>query len=197
MEPILKDLSLKSASLISLVLIGSTAIVLWLMNRVVYCTCGYIKLWQSNSWSSENSQHLLDWYTLSHVIHGFIFYWLLQRFVPKWSIGTKMLMALMIEIVWEIWENTEFVISRYREVTASLHYDGDSIVNSVSDILACLVGFWLARTLPWWQAMLVVIIMEIGAALIIRDNLTLNVLMLIYPWQLIKNWQLELAPPLP
>ncbi|HYD35205.1 MAG TPA: DUF2585 family protein [Vitreimonas sp.] len=167
------------------------------MNRVVYCTCGYIKLWQSNSWSSENSQHLLDWYTLSHVIHGFIFYWLLQRFVPKWSIGTKMLMALMIEIVWEIWENTEFVISRYREVTASLHYDGDSIVNSVSDILACLVGFWLARTLPWWQAMLVVIIMEIGAALIIRDNLTLNVLMLIYPWQLIKNWQLELAPPLP
>jgi hypothetical protein len=159
------------------------------LGRVIICSCGYIKFWHGSTWSSENSQHITDWYTFSHIIHGFIFYYL-GKFVLKLSLFQSFLVALGIASLWEIFENTNFVINRYREATISLHYYGDSILNSLTDILAMVLGFYLAKKLPAWMIVLLMFVMEIGVGFAIRDNLSLNVLMLIHPFQDIKAWQM-------
>ncbi len=174
-------------------LVTATIFILHQMGRLWYCACGYIKFWHGAIWSSENSQHIADWYTFSHLIHGFIFYWLLQKFLPKTSIGLRMVLAILVEVSWEILENSSFIIDRYRESTVSLDYYGDSIVNAFSDIIACLIGFWLARKLPVWLSLTLVIIFEIVVGYIIRDNLALNIIMLVHPLESIKTWQLGLS----
>jgi hypothetical protein len=154
------------------------------------CECGYIKLWTSLSGRFEDSQHLTDWYTFSHIIHGFIFYYLSKLIFKKLTPFQRFLLALVVEASWEIFENSNFMINRYQDSTISQQYFGDSIINSISDILAMTFGFFLATKLPTKIIIILIILMEFTVGYFIRDNLTLNIIMLVYPSEAIKNWQL-------
>ncbi|MFV0298704.1 MAG: DUF2585 domain-containing protein [Hyphomicrobiaceae bacterium] len=166
-----------------------TALVLHAMGHVLICSCGIVKLWDGVVNSPESSQHLTDWYTLTHVLHGLIFYLLACWVLPRASLGNRFVAATLVEAGWEILENSPWVIERYRSTTISLNYYGDSIINSMSDILAMMVGFWLARCLPVYVSIALFFVIEIALAYTIRDNLTLNVLMLVWPVEAIRHWQ--------
>lgn len=176
-------------------ILAGVAAIQFAIGRLWICACGYVSLWHGDVWSSGNSQHLTDWYTLSHLAHGFVFYALLRWLRPGWSVAWRAVAALVIEGAWEVVENTSLIIDRYREVTASLDYYGDSIVNSFGDGVAMLAGFFLAARLPVAASVVIVIGMEALAGWMIRDNLVLNVLMLIWPIDAVREWQMQGAPP--
>jgi hypothetical protein len=166
-----------------------TAYQLRSQGRLWWCSCDYLLIWSGDPWSSDNSQHLLDPYSFTHVLHGFIFCGLLALIVPRLSPVWQLWLAVSIEAVWEVVENSEFVIRRYREETAALGYHGDTIINSLADILLCGIGFVLARHLGFRRTFALFVLTEVGLAIWIRDNLSLNILMLIYPIDAVKEWQ--------
>jgi hypothetical protein len=165
----------------------AAAAILVAMGRHPICTCGSVALWVGQRDSPQTSQMLADWYSLSHVVHGLLFYALLWLVARRWPV--RFLAALAIEASWEVIENTPMVIDRYRETTAALGYTGDSVINSLSDIAMMVLGFLLARKLPLWTSIVLILALEIVPLLVIRDNLTLNVLALIAPNAAIQAWQ--------
>ena len=179
------------------------AVALWLaigaillaMGRVPICTCGTIKLWWGVVQSAENSQHIADWYSFSHVIHGLLFYFFAHVLWRRWKLlgGKPAVWALPIAVafegLWELLENSPLIIDRYRAVTVSFGYEGDAVINSLSDIGFMALGFWIASKLPWKASLALAIAFELFTLFVIRDNLTLNVLMLVYPMEAVRSWQ--------
>jgi hypothetical protein len=172
------------ASAIAIVCV--TALLEIAMGRTLTYRNGPIRLWVSE----VHSQQVSDWYTFSHVIHGALFYGITHLTMGPASLGLRAAVAAGIEATWESYENTDTVINRYRTATIALGYYGDSVVNSMSDILACMLGFLLASRLRWWWTVSWVVAAEVVVALVIRDNLTLNIIMLIWPIEAIKRWQM-------
>ena len=165
------------------------------MGRLLFGPDGRFGFFEWNIWSREQSQRLVDPYSFSHVVHGLLFYtllWLVARRVPA---RYRFLAAVCLEAGWEILENSPIIINRYRTVTIALGYEGDSIVNSASDVLMMSVGFFVASRVKPWMSVLLVLALEIGLLLWVRDNLTLNILMLIYPVAAIRTWQMAGKPP--
>lgn len=174
---------------LALLIVAVAAAIELAMGRHPICTCGSIELWVGARDSPKTSQMLADWYSLSHIVHGLLFYAALWLLLRRWPVGQRFVAALIVEAAWEVVENTPLVIDRYRQTTAALGYSGDSIVNSVSDMLMMTVGFLAARKLPAWASVLLLIALELIPLFTIRDNLTLNVWNLLAPNPHIAAWQ--------
>ena len=162
---------------------------LFLFGQPAICECGYVKWWEGVVLSAGNSQHLTDWYSYSHIIHGILFYALITYFFPKMSVWMRLLVATGIEAAWEILENTPMVINHYREQALAQGYTGDSSINSISDTLMMMLGFILARKWAVWAVIALALFLELWVAYEIRDNLTLNIMNLLHQFDFISSWQ--------
>ncbi|MES2119825.1 MAG: DUF2585 family protein [Pseudomonadota bacterium] len=182
-------MSSRRALLFALLILGAATTLLLAMGRHPICTCGSVGLWVGQRDSAQTSQMLADWYSLSHIVHGLIFYALLRLAAPRLALEWRFLIALFVEAAWEVTENTPMIIDRYRETTAALGYTGDTVINSLSDMLMMAVGFLLARKLPLWAAVAALVVLEVVPLFVIRDNLTLNIIALIAPNPAIQAWQ--------
>jgi hypothetical protein len=169
--------------------LAGTAYQLRGQGRLWWCSCDYLLIWSGDAWSADNSQHLSDPYSFTHMLHGFVLCGILALVAPRLSMTWRLFAAISVEALWELLENSEFVIRRYREGTAALGYHGDTIVNSLGDIVICGLGFLLARYLGFRRALAVFIVTEVVLLFWIRDSLLLNVLMLVYPLDAVRDWQ--------
>lgn len=169
---------------------ATTAYALHLEGRLWLCSCGTVRFWTGDIWSAENSQQLFDPYSFTHLLHGFIFCGLLAWLAPRTAFISRAVVALGFEALWEIAENTDAVIERYRGSTAAVGYHGDTVLNSLGDILCFAAGFVLARILGFRRSAAVFALVEALLLVWIRDGLILNVIMLIYPLEGIRAWQM-------
>jgi hypothetical protein len=185
--PSISDIRPRHWAVVVVILAVMAAINLW-GGRLLICSCGYVEFFHA-ALDAGNSQHIADWYTLSHIIHGFLFYWIGSLVLKGRPPGERLILAVAIEAAWEVFENSPMVIDRYREATIALGYTGDSVINSVSDVAWMALGFAFARRVPVWVTVAVAVAFELLALAVIRDNLTLNVLMLVHPFDAIKAWQ--------
>lgn len=163
--------------------------ILFLFGQPLICACGTVRFWQGIGSAFADSQQLADWYTFSHIIHGVLFYLLVWALLPQWPVWKRLVLALGIEVGWEILENTPWVIAHYRAQAIAATYAGDSILNSVSDSLAALVGFLFASRVPLWASVALVVVLEVWVGYTIHDNLTLNILNFIHPLSAVTAWQ--------
>jgi hypothetical protein len=166
------------------------ALALHLEGRLWICACGTVRLWVGQICSSDNSQHILDPYAFTHILHGFLFFWLISWLLPRLRPAWQLWLAVAVEAAWEVFENTNFIIQRYREGTAALGYNGDTVVNSLGDLVCCLAGFLIARQLGWRRSIVAFVVLELILIVWIRDSLLLEILMLIYPIDSLKAWQM-------
>lgn len=176
-----------------LVIAGILAITLFLLHhqgRIPWCACGHWNIWAGDIWSAHNSQHVFDPYSFTHILHGVLFWCMLSWLWPRMPLAWRLTITVFLEALWEMSENSQFIIQRYREATISLGYNGDSIINSLADIVCCCIGFALAQYLGWRRSLILFFVMELILLLWIRDNLTLNILMLTHPIEAIKTWQM-------
>lgn len=176
-------------AIIIFAVLAATALLLHEQGRLWLCFCGYFLIWTSNAWSADNSQHLADPYSFTHVLHGFILCWLFRLLLPERPLRWRLCLAVVAEALWEMVENSSYVIERYRAATAALGYQGDTVVNSLGDILFCALGFMLAERLGFRRSLALFFVTEAVLLILIRDSLLLNILMLLYPLDSIKAWQ--------
>ena len=176
--------------LVIVLLVPLTALALWAEGRLLACACGVFRVWVGDTCSSQNSQQLFDPYSLTHILHGFLLFWLVSLVFKNLSPAWKLSLAAILEGVWEVIENTSYVINRYREQTAALGYTGDTVVNSLGDLLCAIAGVFIARKLGWFRAVIVFLLLEVVLLIWIRDSLLLQILMLIYPVNALKAWQM-------
>lgn len=174
--------SLAIAVGMSLILMGE--------QRLWHCACGSWALWISDVQGRHCSQHLLDAYAFTHFLHGVLLYgglWLVRDRIGD---SRRFLACLILEAIWEVWENTPFVINRYRSMTMALGYEGDTIINSLGDLFACGAGYWVAERISWRKSVVLFLLVELALVLTIRDSLVLNVVMLLWPFEVLKQWQM-------
>jgi uncharacterized protein DUF2585 len=176
--------------LVTVLLVPLTALALWAEGRLLACACGVFRVWVGETCSSQNSQQLFDPYSLTHILHGFLLFWLVSFVFKNLSPAWQLSLAAILEGVWEVIENTSYVINRYREQTAALGYTGDTVVNSLGDLLCAIAGVFIARKLGWFRAVIVFLLFEVVLLIWIRDSLLLQILMLIYPVNVLKAWQM-------
>lgn len=176
--------------LVIVLLVPLMALALWAEGRLLACACNEFRVWVGDTCSSQNSQQLFDPYSLTHILHGFLLFWLVslifRRLSPSWQLS----LAAILEAIWEVFENTNFVINRYREQTAALGYTGDTVVNSIGDLSCAIVGVLIARKLGWVRALIAFLLLEVVLLIWIRDSLLLQILMLIFPVNALKVWQM-------
>lgn len=170
-------------------LVPLMALALWAEGRLFFCACGEFEWWVGDTCSSQNSQQLFDPYSFTHILHGFLLFWLIalafKNLAPQW----KLTLAAFLEALWELLENTKFVIDHYREQTAALGYTGDTVVNSIGDLFCAIAGFMIAQRLGWRRSVIAFLLVEVILFFWIRDSLLLQILMLIYPVNALKLWQ--------
>lgn len=176
-------------------IIGIVALTIFQLHnqgRIWWCKLGDYAPWASEAWGTHTSQHLFDPYVFTHILHGVGFFWIISLIFRKTAFSRQLALAVLLECAWEILENSTFIIEKYRENTASLDYFGDSVANSIGDIIACAFGFGLAFKLGFWRSLAFFLIVEIILLIWIRDSLLLNIIMLLYPFEGLKNWQMEM-----
>ena len=168
----------------------ATAILLRVEGRLWICACGSLQVWSGQICSADNSQHFLDPYSFTHVLHGFLFFWLIAWLLPRLNANWQLVLAIAVEALWEVFENTNFIVNRFRSQTAALGYTGDTVVNSSGDILCCLVGFIIARRLGLRRSLVVFAVLELVLIVWIKDSLLLEILMLVVPIDALRAWQM-------
>ena len=170
-------------------IVAGAALIEWLAGRTPFCRCGRVRLWAGEVDGPENSQQLADWYSLGHLVHGLLFYAATAWLLPRRPLGERLVWAVAVEAAWEVTENSPSVIERYRAATVAAGYYGDSILNSLGDIGFMAIGFWFASRVPSRLSVIAAVVLELAALAAIRDNLALNVLMLVHPVASVRAWQ--------